>query len=75
MVGPSSSASTSLKELGAKLENGGAAVVVLVSESTPDKVLPRISQYGGEVVHSSLSDEAEQRLREALSESAGQPAA
>jgi uncharacterized membrane protein len=45
---------------------GGAAVFVLVTQSTPDKVLPRISQYGGEVVHSSLSQHAEETLQEAL---------
>jgi uncharacterized membrane protein len=30
-------------------------------------VLPRISQFGGRVIHSSLSDEAEERLQNALS--------
>jgi uncharacterized membrane protein len=31
-------------------------------------VLPRISQYGGEVIHSSLSEHAEETLQEALRE-------
>jgi uncharacterized membrane protein len=57
-----------MKELGGKLEPGGAVLFVLVRESTPDKVLPRISEYGGEVVHTSLSAEAEQALQEALRE-------
>jgi uncharacterized membrane protein len=57
-----------MKELGAKLQPGGAAVFVLVRKSTPDKVLPRISQYGGDVIHSSLSNEAEETLQEALRE-------
>ena len=59
-----------MKELGQKLKlkPGGAAVFVLVSQSTPDKVLPRISQYGGEVIHSSLSEHAEETLQEALRE-------
>jgi len=56
-----------MKHLGEDLQPGTAAVIVLVRESTPDKVLPRISPYGGRVIHSSLSDEAEGRLREALS--------
>jgi uncharacterized membrane protein len=56
-----------MKHLGEDLQPGTAAVIVLVRESTPDKVLPRISRYGGRVIHSSLSDEADQRLREALS--------
>lgn len=58
---------TFVKHLGEDLQPGMAAVIVLVRESTPDKVLPRISPYGGRVIHSSLSDEAESRLREALS--------
>jgi len=41
--------------------------VVLVRQSTPDKVLPRVSQYGGEVIQSSLDNDAETRLQEALS--------
>jgi uncharacterized membrane protein len=56
-----------LKELGTNLGDNGAAVVVLVRQSTPDKVLPRISHYGGEVIQSSLDDEAEAQLQAALS--------
>jgi uncharacterized membrane protein len=56
-----------MKNLGEDLKPGSAALIVLVRESTPDKVLPRISPYGGRVIHSSLSDDAEARLREALS--------
>lgn len=55
-----------MKSLGEKLQPGGAALFVLVRESTPDKVIPRISQYGGEVIHTSLSAEAEETLQEAL---------
>jgi uncharacterized membrane protein len=55
-----------LKELGAKLEPGAAALIVLVHRSTPDKVLPEIQKFGGEVLQTSLSDEQEQQLQEAL---------
>ena len=55
-----------MKDLGAKLQPGGAAVIVLVHRSTPDKVLPEIAQFGGEVIQTSLDDEAEQRLRHVL---------
>jgi uncharacterized membrane protein len=55
-----------MKDLGTNLKDGGAAIVVLVRQSTPDKVLPRISQYGGEVIQSSLDDETEARLQAAL---------
>ena len=59
-----------MKDLGQKLQPGNAALFVLVRASTPDKVLPRISQYGGDVIHSSLSEEAEETLQEALRETA-----
>ena len=55
-----------MKDLASELTPGTAAMIVLVRESTPDKVLPRIQPFGGRIVHSSLSDEAEARLREAL---------
>jgi uncharacterized membrane protein len=57
-----------MKELGTHLEGGKAAVIVLVRRSTPDKVLPRIQEYGGEVLQSSLSNEKEAELRGALGE-------
>jgi uncharacterized membrane protein len=55
-----------LKELGGRIEAGGAALIVLVRTSTPDKVLPEIQRFGGDVLQTSLDDESEQRLREAL---------
>lgn len=55
-----------MKQLGEELTPGSGALVVLVRDSTPDKVLPRVSQYRGRVVHTSLSNEAEMRLQEAL---------
>jgi uncharacterized membrane protein len=55
-----------LKDLGTKLEPGGAALIVLVHRSTPDKVLPEISKFGGEVIQSSLSDDVEAQLQAAL---------
>jgi len=56
-----------MKELGEKLVPGTAALIVLVRKSTPDKVVPRIAQYGGHVIQSSLSHDAEARLDAALS--------
>jgi uncharacterized membrane protein len=55
-----------MKDLGSKLEPGKAALIVLVHRSTPDKVLPEIAQYQGEIIQSSLSNEAEQQLQEAI---------
>ena len=59
-----------MKELGEKMPSGGAVLFVLVRQSTPDKVLPRVSQFGGEVVHTSLDSETEQVLQDALNEGA-----
>ena len=55
-----------MKDLGTKLQPGGAAVIVLVHRSTPDKVLPEIAPFGGEVIHTSLDNDAEERLRHVL---------
>ena len=55
-----------MKDLGNKLPEGGAAVFVLVREATADKVVPEISKYGGHVIQSSLSNEQETALQEAL---------
>ena len=63
-----------MKHLSEKLQPGAAVMFVLVHHSTPDKVLPRISQYGGEIVHTSLDSDTEEVLREALEEGAKAPA-
>jgi uncharacterized membrane protein len=55
-----------VKELGEKLPEGGAAVLVLVAEATRDKVVPQIAQYGGHVIQSSLSNEQQEALQDAL---------
>jgi uncharacterized membrane protein len=55
-----------MKELGDKLPEGGAAVFVLVRQATADKVVPEISKFGGHVIQSSLSNEQETALQEAL---------
>jgi uncharacterized membrane protein len=55
-----------MKKLGRSLTPGGAALILLVRKVTPDKVLPHVQRYGGEVIQTSLDDETEARLREAL---------
>jgi uncharacterized membrane protein len=55
-----------MRTLGQRLPEGGAALIVLVRKVTPDKVLPEISQFGGDVIQTSLDDESENRLREVL---------
>jgi uncharacterized membrane protein len=55
-----------MKELGDKLPSGGAAVFVLVREATADKVVPEVSKFGGHIIQSSLSNEQESALQDAL---------
>ena len=55
-----------MKEIAEKLPEGGAATFVLVREATTDKVVPEIAKYGGHVIQSSLSNEQETALQEAL---------
>jgi uncharacterized membrane protein len=55
-----------MKDVGDKLPEGGAAVFVLVREATRDKVVPEVSKYGGHVIQSSLSNDQEAALQEAL---------
>jgi uncharacterized membrane protein len=55
-----------MKELGEKLQPGNAAVFVLVQQATRDKVVPEVAKYGGTVIQSSLSNEQEAQLQEAL---------
>ncbi len=55
-----------VRDLGQKLPQGGAALILLVRKITPDKVLPPIREFGGDVIQTSLDDESEARLREVL---------
>jgi uncharacterized membrane protein len=55
-----------IKQLGENLKNGTSTLFILVRRVTPDKVLAEISSYGGTVLHSSLSTDAEARLQAAL---------
>jgi uncharacterized membrane protein len=57
-----------MKNLGAKLQPGAAALIVLGSTDARDKLLDRVKPYGGEIIQTSLSRDAEQHLREALAD-------
>jgi uncharacterized membrane protein len=63
-----------MKQLGDKMQPGGAVLFVLVRQSTPDKVLPRVAHFGGEVVHTSLDSDTEELLQTTLREGAQAPA-
>ena len=55
-----------VRELGAKLEPGMAALVALGSTNARDKLIARLSPFGGDLVQTSLSTEDEEQLRAAL---------
>jgi uncharacterized membrane protein len=57
-----------MKQLGEKLQPGGAALIALGRSDTPDRVLERLRPFGGEVIQTSLSSEDEEHLRAALGE-------
>ena len=57
-----------MKQLGAKLPPGGAALIALGRSDAHDRVLERLAPFGGEVIQTSLSAEEEARLRSALGE-------
>jgi uncharacterized membrane protein len=61
-----------MKELGQRLQPGGAALIALVRKMNADKLLSEV-KIPGEVIQTSLSNEAEDALRQALAH-AGQAA-
>jgi uncharacterized membrane protein len=54
-----------MKQLGTELEEGNAAVLFLIRKVSADKIIPKI-QVPGKVIQTSLDNESEQRLEEAL---------
>ena len=60
-----------MKELGEQLAPGGAAVIALMRSELTDKVLGQI-EIPGKIIQTSLDNEAEARLEEALA-AAGRP--
>ncbi len=57
-----------IRQLGQTLTPNSSAIFVLVRSVTPDKVIPEVSKFGGKVIQSSLSHEAEARLQAALTQ-------
>jgi uncharacterized membrane protein len=57
---------TFMRQVGEQLTPGKAALFVLVVSSTPEKVLPQVAPFGGTIINTSLSPEAETSLREAV---------
>ncbi len=59
-----------IKKLGATIPPGSSALFVLFKSINEDKVLRELEPYKPRVLKTSLSDEAEQRLRSELSKAA-----
>ena len=55
-----------IKELSSHLQANSSAIFVLVRKVTPDKVIPEISKFGGKVLQTTLSKEADAKLQSAL---------
>lgn len=54
------------EDLKKKLKPGNSAVFLLVRSITADKVIPELSSYGGDIIQTNLSKEAEQKLQKEL---------
>lgn len=59
-----------IKDVSAKIQPGTSALFLYVVQATTDKAIERIKPYGAEVLRTSLSEDAEAKLRAAFE---GQP--
>jgi uncharacterized membrane protein len=51
-----------------QLKPGTSALFMIIEQSTPDKAIAALQQYGGTVIKTSLSDEDTKKLQDALSQ-------
>jgi uncharacterized membrane protein len=52
-----------IKGLGSQIQPGTSALFLYVVDATPDKVVDRMRQFEPEILRSSLSNDAEERLK------------
>ncbi|MFJ7964366.1 DUF1269 domain-containing protein [Streptomyces sp. NPDC096324] len=64
-----------MKDLSQNLRPGAGALFVLVKQAAGDKVIPQIAEFGGQLVQTSLSQEQEDHLREAVAAAQAKSAA
>jgi uncharacterized membrane protein len=55
-----------VKQLSQSMQTNGSALFILARASTPDKVLPELGKFGGTILRTSLSYDAEAQLRKAM---------
>lgn len=60
-----------IKELGETIKPNSSALFLLIAKATPDKVLAAIEQYDPKILKTSLSQEQEDKLRDAISAAHG----
>lgn len=56
-----------IKEVGAKIEPGTSAIFALVHDAQPEKVISQLKKFNGEIIHTTLSPQDEQQLKQAFS--------
>ena len=59
-----------IKEVSSAIPAGGSALFVMARNSQNERVLPEMAKFGGTVLKTSLSDEQQAALEEALSSNA-----
>ncbi len=57
-----------VKQLRAEMKPGNSALFMMVRSATADKAVPELAKYGGTILRTSLSNEAEAKLQKALEE-------
>ena len=55
-----------IEEVSAAVKPGGSALFAYTREGVADKILPQLKQFDGKLIHTSLSNEQEAKLREAF---------
>ena len=63
-----------MRALSEQMTPGSSAIFMLVRKVTTDKVAPELAKFGGKILYTSVSKEAEAKFQEML-ESANQPQA
>lgn len=55
-----------VKEVGNTIQPGHSALFLLIREANPEKLMDALKQFNGKILHTSLSKEAEAKLRESF---------
>ena len=55
-----------VKEVGNTIQPGHSALFLLIREANPGKLMDALKQFNGKILHTSLSKEAEAKLRESF---------